>query len=227
MTVSALQGYVFVVTYGRSGSTVLTNLLNRLPGYLIRGENHNAVMPLAQSWLRLRDGAPLPDHRRSGKPTGPDHPWYGAEFINPHSFGHALADAFARHVLQPAPDTRILGYKEIRWDKEEGTFAPTLDFLWTFFPNTKFIFNTRDFDGLYKSGWWKTMAEPEVHRIWESANTAMQAYQQRHPERCHALHYDDWKGQPDAFEPLFRFLGEPWDRDLVVEVMGQKLTHLK
>ena len=31
-------GYLFVVTYGRSGSTLLMGLLNSIPGYLIRGE---------------------------------------------------------------------------------------------------------------------------------------------------------------------------------------------
>src|SRR5262245_42168913 len=35
--------YVFVMTYGRSGSTLLMGLLNTLPGYLIRGENDDAM----------------------------------------------------------------------------------------------------------------------------------------------------------------------------------------
>ena len=36
-------GYVFVMTYGRSGSTLLMGLLNTIPGYLIRGENDDAL----------------------------------------------------------------------------------------------------------------------------------------------------------------------------------------
>ena len=35
--------YVFVMTYGRSGSTLLMGLLNTIPGYLIRGENDDAL----------------------------------------------------------------------------------------------------------------------------------------------------------------------------------------
>jgi len=31
--------YVFVVTYGRSGSTLMQGLLNALPGVLVRGES--------------------------------------------------------------------------------------------------------------------------------------------------------------------------------------------
>ena len=36
-------GYVFVMTYGRSGSTLVQGLLNAIPGYLIRGENAAAL----------------------------------------------------------------------------------------------------------------------------------------------------------------------------------------
>ena len=37
------RDYVFVMTYGRSGSTLLMGLLNTIPGYLIRGENDDAL----------------------------------------------------------------------------------------------------------------------------------------------------------------------------------------
>ena len=58
-------GYVFVMTYGRSGSTLLMGLLNTIPGYLVRGENDDALRYLydfhrtcverSQSWpLRVQ-----------------------------------------------------------------------------------------------------------------------------------------------------------------------------
>jgi hypothetical protein len=34
---------IFVVTYGRSGSTLLQGVLNGIPGFLIRGENKDIV----------------------------------------------------------------------------------------------------------------------------------------------------------------------------------------
>jgi hypothetical protein len=39
-------GYVFIVTYGRSGSTLLQGVLNSIPGYLVRGENRQALRHL-------------------------------------------------------------------------------------------------------------------------------------------------------------------------------------
>ena len=43
------EGFVFVVTYGRSGSTLLQNVLNTIPGYCIRGENANTLAHLAKA----------------------------------------------------------------------------------------------------------------------------------------------------------------------------------
>ena len=39
-------GYIFIVTYGRSGSTLLQGILNSIPGYLVRGENRQALRHL-------------------------------------------------------------------------------------------------------------------------------------------------------------------------------------
>ena len=49
---------VFVVTYGRSGSTVLQNMLNALPGHILRGENANLLAPLVRAWQDLRQFYP-------------------------------------------------------------------------------------------------------------------------------------------------------------------------
>lgn len=43
------EGYVFIITYGRSGSTLTQNLLNSLPGYCIRGENSNLLYFLSKA----------------------------------------------------------------------------------------------------------------------------------------------------------------------------------
>ena len=39
-------GYLFVLTYGRSGSTLLQGILNSIPGYLVRGENRQILFHL-------------------------------------------------------------------------------------------------------------------------------------------------------------------------------------
>ncbi|UCV16550.1 hypothetical protein [Quatrionicoccus australiensis] len=44
---------ILVVTYGRSGSTLLQGVLNTLPNVLIRGENHDFCWGLYLAWKSL------------------------------------------------------------------------------------------------------------------------------------------------------------------------------
>jgi hypothetical protein len=46
-------GYVFVMTYGRSGSTLLMGLLNTIPGYLVRGENDDGMLTSVADDVRM------------------------------------------------------------------------------------------------------------------------------------------------------------------------------
>ena len=67
--------FVFVVTYGRSGSTLLQKVLGDIDGYHISGENNNALYGLYQSFkfanmAKMRFGQEMTKH---------DNPWYGAE----------------------------------------------------------------------------------------------------------------------------------------------------
>jgi hypothetical protein len=47
----------FVVTYGRSGSTLLQGLLNSIPRYCIRGENYNAMFYMFRAYQQLEGGS--------------------------------------------------------------------------------------------------------------------------------------------------------------------------
>ncbi|MFM8895051.1 MAG: hypothetical protein ACKOE2_06670, partial [Actinomycetales bacterium] len=103
-------GYLAVVTYGRTGSTVIQAALNALPGVLIRGENYGALRGLRQY---LQSVAETASRHHAGRPT---HPWYGSARLDPSA---VLADQ-RRHVLQyllrPSRDTRVVGFKEIRYE---------------------------------------------------------------------------------------------------------------
>ena len=74
-----LRKTVFVVTYGRSGSTLVQNMLNALPSACVRGENENLLAPLARAWnvvLHSEQGAKM---RQTGTLSVPSDPWYGYE----------------------------------------------------------------------------------------------------------------------------------------------------
>ena len=229
------QGYVFIVTYGRSGSTLLQNVLNAIPGYLIRGENDNLLYHLARAWMAGKDSPEIAKRReamQAGEAPDPRYgtqidPWFGAELINPPDLGRALSLLFTNQVLKPQPDTRVTGFKEIRFHLAGEHMERYLDFMLFFFPNSRIVFNTRDLASVKQSGWWKNYTDEAFMAEVGDADERFRNYAAAHRKRTICMHYDDYKGKPEAFRPLFEFLGETYDRDHVARVIGHQLDHLK
>lgn len=220
-------GYVFVVTYGRSGSTVVQNLLNTLPGYCIRGENGNALSGLARSWHALNFAEPRRGLKARGQPSGPDNPWYGAEVVEPFRYGSYLANVFVREVLALPEGTRVGGFKEIRFHAEPMFFPAYMAFIRQFFPKARFVFNTRSHDAVVKSGWWAEMPEDSARALLQTAEELFAHQIATHPDRCVHIRYEDYVGNPEGMRPLFDFLGEPFDVDTVAAVLDRRLNHMQ
>ena len=219
------QRFVFVVTYGRSGSTLIQNLLNALPGYCIRGEHENVSLLLAQAWELIEKSHEMSWRRKDGGETTPRDPWYGAEDVEPDAFGQVLAAGFLREVLRPEPGTIVSGFKEIRCHIKPNLFMLNLEFLRRFFPGAQFIFNTRDHDAVVQSGWWRSRDPVAVRAELNRAEELFTLFIKTYPDQCHAVHYDQYVADPSVFEGVFKFLDEPYDPALVAQIMAQKLDH--
>ncbi len=220
---------LFLVTYGRSGSTLLQNMINALPGHVLRGENANILAPLVRAWHDQRQFHPeqIARMRKVGLPSRPHQPWFGYEGIDIDRLGRHLADVVLRDVLRPGPDTRLAGFKEIRWHEDPALFTPMLDFLRRYMPAARFVFNTRAHDQVCRSGWWASMDPADVTAELQAAETLYAGWQAAHPGICLAMHYNDYARDPDAWRPLFDFLDMPFDAALVRSVLDRKLTHLQ
>ncbi len=71
---NSLKGAIFIVCYGRSGSTLLTRVINTIPGACIRGENANALMHLFRVYEaahRMRYTQGKPEHADTSRGLGP------------------------------------------------------------------------------------------------------------------------------------------------------------
>ena len=205
--------HVFVMTYGRSGSTLLMGILNSIPGWLLRGENRHAMRHLYdfhRSGLAERARV---DAERASEPT---HPWFGIQsFPEEASLQHIRALAEAT-LLRPEPDTRVTGFKEIRW--YDADLPEYVDFLRQVFPGARFVVNTRRLEDVAASNYWTHKVDPlaQVTAIEEKILGTVAGL----GDAAHRVHYDDYVADPGVLRGLFEWLGEDFDEQRVRDVMS-------
>lgn len=200
--------YLFVVTYGRSGSTLLSGLLNAIPGYLIRGENADALRHLYHFHTTL-----LAEKERRPRSRKPTHPFFGIAGVPRDVLVARTRELVLDTVLRPHPRTRVTGFKEIRWWREdlEGYVA----WLREVFPGARFLVNTREHDAVLRSAWW-AQGDPERNAQGLAAfEERILALRDSLGEAAYRTHYDDVVADPTTLRGLYDWLGEPWDEDAV------------
>jgi hypothetical protein len=202
--------YVFIVTYGRSGSTLLMSILNTIPGYRVNGENYAALYRLYQASAAITEA-----HRMcANKPrhTVPTSPWYGIVRARPQHFRRELVTSFVTHVLRPVPGDRVLGFKEIRYIKTDmPDLTGFLTFLRRTFPGCRIIFNHRNVADVARSSWWANSGR-SVEKLAD-ADARLRAIPQ--DERHVHFSYDEIDDSLTNIRALFEFLGEELDERAV------------
>lgn len=211
--------YVFILTYGRSGSTLVQGILNAIPGYLIRGENRDALYHLfkfhqtcVQEVARVtrEDGSTLPV----------THPFYGMDAFAVEQSLAGIRELVTRTLLRPEPDTRVSGFKEIRWYQED--LPDYVAFLCEAFPGARFIVNTRDNEAVLASKFWRS--KPRDGRL-ERAEQSILAVAGSLGDAAFRVHYDDYINDPKSLAALFDWLGEPFDEAVVRGVMAVRHSY--
>ena len=220
-----IEKFIFIVTYGRSGSTLLMQILNTIDGADIKGENANTLFPLFQSYKR----SCTTKEYINKKSSLVSHPWYGVNDIDPERYARRLAKVFIDEIINPAEKARVIGFKEIRYPDiaNRDTLEEYIGFIRRFFPNSYIIFNKRNLEDVLKSGWWKNWPMEKVMAKLEPFDRWMQTYHSEHPDFTYIISYDDYKDDSDAFRGMFEFLGEEMDEVKVRDAMSKKLLHLK
>ena len=218
--------FVTVVTYGRTGSTVLQAALNALPGVIVRGENYSALRGLNAYVQAIAETA---DRHNAGKPT---HPWFGSARLSPADVVADLRRHVVETVLRPRADTSWIGFKEVRY--EPGHFAGYDDllnyllFLDKLLPGIGYLVNVRDPQTAALSGWWpgneNALDVLSTTRGWLVDATA-DLTRMLGPGRAVLVDYDEWNGHPEVLVDAFGSLGLPRDDRAVQAAMGERLDH--
>ncbi|WP_164744807.1 sulfotransferase [Nioella ostreopsis] len=232
-----------MITYGRSGSTLTQELLNSLPGYCVRGENGNLTHFMAkmahmvewnESFTSRRDLASRRDSSAMSREErvyyqnllGSTYdPWYGAELADPDDFRLSLFDLFAQKILQVPDDCRVSGFKEIRQWEHPAFFNTHLDILRTSFPNTRFLFQTRNWEDVSRSGWWAKIPPEQVRAKITTANSLFEGYQSANPEACFTIEFERFREGIPFVRKILDFLGEDLPDARINSVLSNRLTH--
>lgn len=216
-----LRGTVFIVTYGRSGSTLLQSVVQSIRGAHFTGENYLALLPLMNTVRRVQ-GA----RNDWGKTKlEPNRPWFGASQMKPNLYRDACIAAFVNHVLQPPQEARWIGFKEIRYSEVGNQFNDLMEFMRAGFPNARFIFNSRDAKSVSESRWWRQHSFEKVCEMIADMDQRFSAYQRAHPDIAVHLKYETYADDPMGFKPIFDLLSEPFDQEAVERILKVKLSH--
>lgn len=208
-------GYLFVVTYGRSGSTLVQGLLNAIPGYLIRGENRGVLYRLHQYHSALETARA--EFARTEALTSRDA-WYGIDGYSSSAATARMRALMVDTLLKPAPDTRVTGFKEIRWFYRD--WDRYLAFVREVFPGARFVINTRDHEAVANSRWWGNQPKRKVLARLGRYEKQLAAMAEVLGDAAFRIHYDDYVGDPSVLADLFGWLDEPFDLAAVTQTMA-------
>ena len=217
---------LYVLTYGRSGSTLLTGYLSMLPGIRLRGENYLFPLPLAEADDRLRQLSNLSYGGRDKTAS----PWYGSQLVSYARWRRDMRQAVLNQLYPRQPFPRTLGFKEIRWwyRLPADRFDSILGWLVELFPPGGIVVLTRDLDKVMAGAWWKelTQEERDHQRVQlEAFEKRALAYVAQHPEHAHAVTYEEFTGDPTAARALTEFLGLRFDEKTWRKALDQQFSY--
>lgn len=210
-------GFLFIVTYGRSGSTLLQGIISSIPGYLIRGENGGVVYHL----YKFHTTATARSASKQARWKSPQSAWFGIGGYPQAVALRELRRLVLNTVIRPDSDSRVVGFKEIRWLQED--LDEYVDFLRAVFPGARFVVNTRNLDDVSGSKWWAQ--NPDSRRILADAERRMLALADRLGDDAFHIHYNDYAQSPGKLRGLFEWLGEEFDEALVAEIMARRHSY--
>ena len=205
---------ILIVTYGRSGSTLLQGVLNSIEGCLIRGENFNFIYHLFKSHEAIK----------SAKNKGGDTPqkaWYGSQLLDGEYFIKVNRELLKKLLL--ADDFKnanisCYGFKEIRYIDIMDNLFEYLDFLKKIFPDVAFIFNFRNKNEVAKSDWWENENKKEVKEKLKRFERKCSEYMKVNHGRCFLIKYEDLVYKKKKLKDMFEFLG--------AEYIDSKIDHI-
>jgi hypothetical protein len=201
--------YLFVVTYGRSGSTLVQGLLNAIPRTLVRGENNFYILPLYQAMVRARTVKRKYGGPRSSRTASA---FYGLQELQLSAFDEFTRRLVVRQLLGDAKRSHfdVVGFKEIRWNQiSPEAQADFFAFLDRAFPGAQYVLNRRNHDDVRTSDFWRGREDQHFVDTVTRIEEIQEFLRVTRPGRVYDVEYEVLTGADEsAAEKLLRGLAE-------------------
>jgi hypothetical protein len=150
----------------------------------------------------------------------PRDSWYGIDEYSSSAAITRMRSLMLDTLLKPQPDTRVVGFKEIRWFYAD--WSKYLAFVREVFPGARFVINTRDHEGVANSRWWGNHPKEDVLRKLAGYEKQLDAMAEKLGDAAFRVHYDDYVADPQALAGMYAWLGEEFDVAAVTETLAIK-----
>ena len=229
---------LLIITYGRSGSTLLMGVLNSIENVVIRGENYDFCFHLFQGYKAI-----LKSKSQGGKKSG--HAFYGSDFIDEQQllkdYSKLIRNILlSEHLKEPRNifkylkskehiqhDIRCYGFKEVRYERHLEYFQDYLSFLEKVFPNPCFIINTRNKEDVLKS--MKNVdfytEKPFDLDYLKKVETEFFNYLKTHPDNTFHIRYEDVIAKTEKLTDLFSFIGASFNERQIDKVLSMRHSY--
>ena len=218
--------FVFVVTYGRSGSTLTQGMLNTLPRTLVRGENNLYLLQLFRAYAGLASFM----EKVGGAAAKPSSAFYGLRDADLDTFAASVRDLVQRQLLGSTDPSDVdrLGFKEVLWHRiKPKEWSDFFDFVDVAFGQPLYVVNRRDVTMASTSGFWRKkrpgVAERQINRVRKLQDFLRES----RPDRSfctefEAMTSDDREVAGDQLRGLAEFVTGGCDDDLLAALFATR-----
>lgn len=205
---------ILIVTYGRSGSTLLQGVLNSIDGCLIRGENNQFCYDLFCAYNQIIEV-------KKTFASEITSPFYGAHLLDEKVFINYTMEMVKKLLLADKDERKIVcyGFKEVRYINVLDKFPEYLNFLQKIFPNVAFVFNVRNIEDTLKSAWWAERNPEETRKAMMRCEELFKEYININSNGF-LISYEDIINKSTNLNALFDFLGAEYSDNVIDKVLS-------
>lgn len=207
--------YVLIITYGRSGSTLLQGILNTIEGYCITGENNNAFLQLKQFYDRIVQAQNNNDHMENNwNVKNETNSWWNKS--DEHDLLYHIR-YLMNGLIDPTHQHDVIGFKEIRYNSVDN-LEEYLDWL-HYITNCKFIFLTRKLDDVVQSEWYRRHPESSKKKLRKFEDKIKTYVTANLEQDWFHIRYEDIISENKNLNLMFKWLDAPFVYDDVDKVL--------